>query len=97
MKTESIQKRCIRLVLNDYESDYATLLKKKNTTILEIKRLLTLAIETCKNISNINPSFMKDTFTLKGDLETKPYEINVKHHKSANYNEKSLIASGPKM
>ena len=40
---------------------------------------------------------MKDTFTLKGDLETKPYGTSVKHRKSANYNEKSLIASGPKM
>ena len=28
-KIESIQKRCLILVLNDYESDYATLLKKR--------------------------------------------------------------------
>ena len=54
--------------LNDYESDYATLLKKKNTTIMEIKRLRTLAIEIFKTINNIHPSFMKDRFTRPATL-----------------------------
>ena len=36
-KIENIQKHCLRFVLNDHESDNATLLKKKNTTTMEIK------------------------------------------------------------
>ena len=38
-KIESIQKRGLRLGLNDYEIDYATLLKKNNTPTMKIKRL----------------------------------------------------------
>ena len=56
-KIESTQKCCLRLVLNDCESDYATLLKKKNTTTIQIKRLRTLAAEIFKTINNINPRF----------------------------------------
>ena len=46
--------------LNDYESDYTTLLKKTNTNTIEAKRLRTLAIEILKTMNNINSSFMKD-------------------------------------
>ena len=53
------------IVVNDYESDYATLLKKNNTTTMVIQRLRTLAIEIFKTINNINLSFMKDIFTTK--------------------------------
>ena len=37
-KIEKIQKRCLRLVLDDYESDYENLIKKNGTTAMEIKR-----------------------------------------------------------
>ena len=32
---------CLRLVLNDYERDYVTLLKKNNATNMEIKSKIT--------------------------------------------------------
>ena len=38
-KIEKIQKRCLRLVLDDYESDYGNLIKMNGTTTMEIKRL----------------------------------------------------------
>ena len=50
---------------------------------MEIKRLLTLAIEICKTIKTINPSFMKGTCTPKRDPKARPYDIIVKHHNSA--------------
>ena len=53
--------------LNDYESDYATLLKKISTTTIEAKRLRTLAIVTLRTMNNINSSFMKDIFTPTSD------------------------------
>ena len=40
-KIEKIQKRCLRIVLNDYESDYETLLRNSNKPIMEIRRLRT--------------------------------------------------------
>ena len=45
---ESIQKHCLGLALNDYESDYVALLKKNVSTTMEIKRLRTSAIESFK-------------------------------------------------
>ena len=42
-KRGKIQKRCLRLVLDDYESDYGNLIKKNGTTTMEMKRLRTLA------------------------------------------------------
>ena len=44
-KIEKIQKRCLRIVLNDNTSDYQTLLDKSEKTSLEIKRLTNLATE----------------------------------------------------
>ena len=71
----SIQKRCFKLVLNDYENNYATLLKKNNTTTMKSKRLGTLVTDIFKTINNINPSFMKDTFTSKRVPKVRPYNI----------------------
>ena len=96
-KIESIQKCYLRLVLNDYKNDYATLLKKNNTTTKEIKILHTLAIEIFKTINNINPSFMKDMFTPKRNPKTRSFGILIKHHKFAKYGDKNLIAFGRKI
>ena len=96
-KIESIQKCYLRLVLNYYKNDYATLLKKNNTTTKEIKILHTLAIEIFKTINNINPSFMKDMFTPKSDPKTRPFGILIKHPKFAKYGDKNLIAFGRKI
>ena len=65
--------------LNDYESDYAILLKKISTTTIEAKRLRTLAIVILRTMNNINSSFMKDIFTptsdAKADLLTSSLNI----------------------
>ena len=45
-KIEKIQKRCLRIILNDYESDYETLLRNSNKPTMEIRRLRTLVAET---------------------------------------------------
>ena len=44
-KIEKIQKRCLRIILNDYESDYETLLRNSNKPTMEIRRLRTLVAE----------------------------------------------------
>ena len=58
-KIENIQKRALRFLLNNYESDYKTLLKKSNKCTMEVKRLRTLALETFKTLNDLNPGFMK--------------------------------------
>ena len=53
-KIEKIQKLCLRLVLDDYESDYGNLIEKNGTTTMKIKRLQTLATEIFKTVKNYN-------------------------------------------
>ena len=43
-KRDKIQKRCLRLVLDDHESDYGNSIKKNDSTTMETKRLTNLHI-----------------------------------------------------
>ena len=61
-KIEKIQKRCLRIILNDYESDYETLLRNSNKPAMEIRRL---AVEIFKTLNEINPPCMKNIFSPK--------------------------------
>ena len=96
-KIEQIQKRCLRIILNDYTSDYETLLEKSGKPSMEIKRIRTLAIEIFKTVNNMNPSFMKNIFSPKTDARVRPNNIIVKAHNSATYGDKSLTTLGPKI
>lgn len=64
-KIENIQKRALRFLLNDYDSDYNILLQKSNKCAMEIRRIRTLALETFKTINDLNPSFMKNLFNTR--------------------------------
>ena len=64
-KLESIQKRALRFVLNDYTSDYFELLDKANVPGMKIMALRYLAIEVNKCITGINPKYLNDLFTTK--------------------------------
>ena len=61
-KLENIQKSALRFLLNDYEIDYITLLKKSNKCKVEVRRLRTLALESFKILNDLNPAFMKNLF-----------------------------------
>ena len=47
-KTKNIQKRCLRIVLDNYHSDYDVLLRKSGKATVEIKQLRVLALEISK-------------------------------------------------
>ena len=59
---KNIQKRALRFLLNDYSSDYETLLKKTNKCTMEVKRLRLLALEIFKVFSENCPTFIKGYF-----------------------------------
>ena len=61
-KIENIQKRALTFLLNDYSSDYETLLKKTNKCTLEVKRLRLLALEIFKAFNKNCPTFIMDYF-----------------------------------
>ena len=52
-KIEKIQKRCLRIVLDNYGSDYDVLLRKNGKATMEMKRLRILAIEIFKTVQTI--------------------------------------------
>ena len=89
-KIEKIQKRCLRIDLDDYESDYEVLLRKSGKVAMEIRRLRVLAIEIIKTVNNLNPSYMKDIFTPK-------LHPMLKHHNTIAYGAKSLKTPGFKI
>ena len=64
-KIEKIQKCCLRIILNDYESDYEILLYNSNKPTMEMRRLRTLAVEIFKTLNAINLPYMKNIFTPK--------------------------------
>ena len=63
---------CLRIIYNDYSSDYQTLLKLRQKPSVEIKRLRAMALEIFKAINDLNPSFMKSIFS-KAKCHRKTY------------------------
>ena len=54
-KMEKIEKRALRIVLDDYESDYETLLQKVKMQTLHVGRVKTLATEIYKTLHSLKP------------------------------------------
>ena len=61
-KIEQIQTRALRILCNDFDIDYKTLLDKSDRYTTGVKRLRTLGLEVFKTLNNINPAFMKEIF-----------------------------------
>ena len=96
-KIKKIQKRYLRIVLNDYESDYETLLHNSNKPTMEIRRLRTLAVEIFKTLNEINPPYMKNIFTPKENLKVRQDDITVKRINTSRFGTQSLKSLGPKI
>ena len=94
-KIEKIQKCCLRIVFDDYDSDYDVLLRKSGKVTMEIKRFKILAIAVFKTVNNLNPNDMKDIFTPKLHPKVRPNNILVKYHNTITYGAKSLKPLGP--
>ena len=61
-RMEKIQKRALRMVLDDYDSDCETLLQKTNMSTLQIIGIKTLATEIFKTFHSLNPIYMNEIF-----------------------------------
>ena len=64
-KIENIHKRCLRLTLNDYKSDYKSLLDKSGRESMKIRRTKTHAIEIFNTFNGLNLNYMKMFLHLK--------------------------------
>ena len=96
-KLELLQKRALRFLLNDYESDYDHLLVQSNKPTIEVKHLRTLAIEIFKTINDLNPPFMKEIFTKNTNSQRNGTTLMVKLQNSKKYGQDTLRALGPKI
>ena len=59
---EKIEERALRILCNDFSSDYESILNKYVNLTMEIRRLRTLALEVIKTLNNMNPEYMKEIF-----------------------------------
>ena len=100
-KIDKIQKRFLRIVLDDYGSDYDILLRKSGKVTMEIKRLKVLVIEIFKTVNNLNPTYTKDISPVKLHPKVRPNNILVKHHNTYHnttaYGTNNLKSLGPKI
>ena len=62
---ESLQKRALRFLYEDYVSSYEELLQKAGKQTMKVNRLRSLCIEIYKLINNINPTYMNEIFKLR--------------------------------
>ena len=66
-KTESLHKRALRFLLNDYENSYEELLEKSGKCNMSLQGIRFLRIEVYKSINSLNPDFMKNVFEMKAN------------------------------
>ena len=64
-KVESLQKKAVRFLYEDYVSSYEELLPKTGKETMKVNRLRSLCIEIYKSINNINPTYMNELFKLR--------------------------------
>ena len=96
-KIEKIQKRCLRIILNDYESGCETLLHKSNKPTMEIWGLRTLAVEIFKILNETNPLYMKNIFTPKENTKVRQNDTIDKRINTSRFGIQSLRSLDPKM
>ena len=97
-RVERIQKRPFRMVVDDYESDYETLLQKANMSTLQIFRIRTLATEIFKTFHSLNPIYMNEIFQTN-PLTTRSLRsknnLVTRRYNSVTYGKNSLRILGP--
>ena len=64
-KIENLQKRALRFLYRSYNTSYEDLLLKSGVSSINVTLLRTLCIEIFKTLNNLNPSFMKEIFSLR--------------------------------
>ena len=94
-KIKQIQKRCLRIILDNY--DCKTLLEKGKTSTMNAKKMRILATEIFKTFNNLNTSFKKDIFTSEVNPKVRPNNLIVKRHNTNKYGTKSYSTLGPQI
>ena len=100
-KVESLQRRPLRFLYEDYVSSYEELLQKSGKDTMNVNRLRSLCFEIYKSINNINPTYMKEMFKLRKTSRAvrRNYKLilDVPTFNQVSFSDKSLKYYGPKI
>ena len=100
-KIESLQKRALRFLYNDYSISYEGLLEKSGKVKMSVNTLRNLCVEIYKTINKLNPEFMNNIFKVKENkrLVREQYKLNLETPKwnQVTFGAKSLKVYGPKV
>ena len=94
-KLENIQKKTLRFVIHDAESDYDTLMIKFNKYTMEVGKQKSIALEVFWWINNLNPSYLQNMFTKKNDTRTYKNYLQVSARNIVIFGGKSIKVLGP--
>ena len=97
LKIENIQKRALRFLLNDYESDYENLLTSSSKVTMEIRRLRNIASEVFKTLRCENPKYMIDLFETQKNSLSRASDLKIPSRNSVTFGDNSLRCLGPKI
>ena len=64
-KIESLQKRALRFLYDNYDSSHESILKLSGKSTMNVTRLRSLRIEIFKTLNSINPAFVNEIFELR--------------------------------
>ena len=64
-KIKNLQKRALRFLYKSYNTSYEDLLSKSGFWSMNVKCLRTFCVEIFKTLNNLNPSSMKEIFSLR--------------------------------
>ena len=94
-KIEKIQKRAERFVLNDYTSNYETLLNKSSKCTMEVCRLRLLALEVFRSVNTLNPVYMQSLFEKNVNSKRYKDDLKVPIRNSVTFGDKSVRVLEP--
>ena len=71
---EKLQYRALRLVFNDFDSSYETLLERVNMPTLQISRIRLIAVETFKVLHKMSPVYLQNLLSYKNYIYSFRYD-----------------------
>ena len=93
-KIENIQKRILRFLLNDYTSNYETVLNKSDICTMEVRRLRVIAHEVFRSVNKLNPVYMQSLFEKNVNSKRYKDDLQVPIRNSVTSGDKSVRVLG---
>ena len=89
---EKLQYRALRLVFNDFDSSYETLLERVNMPTLHISIIRLIAVETFKILHKMSPVYLQDLLSYKNSIYSFRYDnlVDVPRVRTTKYGKSSF-------